>query len=72
VLKEIGSVAFAAASDAYSSELRYSSKLRALEMLAKHLGLFDEHRTGEDSGAGGVIVLGEAMPEPEPPGVADE
>lgn len=68
VLNEIGSVAFAVASDAYNSELRYSSKLKALEMLAKHLGLFDEHRPGEDSGAGGVIMLGEAMPEPEPPG----
>ena len=41
VLDEIGKVAFHAAADSAESELKYPSKLRALELLGKHLGMFE-------------------------------
>lgn len=41
VLDELGKVAFSKAADYTDSTLKYSNKLRALEMLGKHLGLFD-------------------------------
>ena len=42
VLLEIKRVAFSEASDASTSEMRYSSKLKALEMLGNYLGMFDK------------------------------
>ena len=41
VLEELKGVAFAPASDASGSELKVTQKLRALELLGKHLGLFE-------------------------------
>lgn len=41
VLSELGRVAFADADDGAESSLKYSNKLKALEMLGKHLGIFD-------------------------------
>lgn len=41
VLDEIGKVAFHEAADYADAELKYSSKLKALELLGKHMGLFD-------------------------------
>jgi len=41
VMEELGKVAFAKAADYTDSKLKYASKLRALELLGKHLGLFD-------------------------------
>lgn len=41
VLSELGKVAFAKAADYTDSTLKYSNKLRALELLGKHLGMFD-------------------------------
>ena len=41
VLDELGKVAFSKAADYTDATLKYSNKLRALEMLGKHLGLFD-------------------------------
>lgn len=52
----------------YTKKYKIADKLRALDALGKHLGLFGEHKTDDESGAAGVIVIGEAMPEPEPPG----
>lgn len=42
VLLELKKVAFSEASDLSTSEMRYSSKLKALEMLGNYLGMFDK------------------------------
>lgn len=54
VLLEIGKVAFRDASDLPESALKYQNKLEALEMLAKHLGLFEKKPDTED---GGVTIV---------------
>jgi len=54
VVAELGKVAFAPAKDFSESELKYSNKLKALEMLAKHLGLFDR---AEKSLSEGVQII---------------
>ena len=41
VLEELKTVAFGAASDASGAELKVAQKLKALELLGKHLGLFE-------------------------------
>ena len=41
VISELRTVAFAPASDASGAELKVAQKLKALELLGKHLGLFD-------------------------------
>lgn len=43
VVQEISKVAFKDAADFAESELKYANKLKALEMLAKHLGLYTEN-----------------------------
>lgn len=40
VVSELAAIAFGEASDADGAEVKVSSKLRALELLAKHLGMF--------------------------------
>jgi phage terminase small subunit len=40
VLEELKTVAFAPASDASGAELKVAQKLKALELLGKHLGMF--------------------------------
>lgn len=59
VLEELGKVAFEEASDRKGSELRYSSKLRALELVGKHLGMFNMKYKIEpaDDSSGGVIIM---------------
>lgn len=42
VLDELWAIASSPASDTPNSELRYSSKLKALELLGKHLGMFTD------------------------------
>ena len=42
VVKELQSVAFAKAADYTDASLKYSNKLKALELLGKHLGMFTE------------------------------
>ena len=41
VLRELGRIALSEASDASGAEVKLGSKLRALELLGRHLGLFD-------------------------------
>ena len=41
VIEELKVVAFAKASDAAGAELKVAQKLKALELLGKHLGLFE-------------------------------
>ena len=41
VIEELKGVAFAPASDSAGAELKVAQKLKALELLGKHLGLFD-------------------------------
>ena len=41
VLEELKAVAFAPASDASGAELKVAQKLKALELLGKHMGLFE-------------------------------
>lgn len=42
VLNELAKVGFAKAADYTDADLKYSNKLRALELLEKHLGMFDK------------------------------
>lgn len=42
VAAELASVAFREAGDGSGAELKYASKLRALELLGKHLGMFEK------------------------------
>lgn len=41
VIDELGKIALADAADYSESALRYSNKLKALELLGKHLGMFE-------------------------------
>ena len=41
VIEELGRVAFSPADDGSGSALKYSNKLRALELLGKYLGMFE-------------------------------
>lgn len=48
VIRELKTVAFAPGSDGSGAEVKLASKLRALELLGKYLGLFDgSARSGE-------------------------
>ena len=57
VVAELGKVAFAEAHDYTDADLKYGNKLKALELLGKHLGMF-EKRDGYD-----VEDVGEAREE---------
>lgn len=51
VVQELKAVAFAQADDGSGSELKYSSKLKALELLGKHLGIFEQRGGGQTGGS---------------------
>ena len=42
VLRELATVAFGDASDESGAKVKMTSKLRALELLGKHLGIFEK------------------------------
>ena len=46
VIEEIGKIAFAEAHDYSDTDLKYSNKLKALELLGKHLGMGKAERAG--------------------------
>ena len=60
VVKELASIAFAEASDDQESDLKYSSKLKALELLGKHLGMF-KYRVEMSTLAGEQSKLAELL-----------
>ena len=53
VIKKLVEIADKEASDAQDSELKYSSKIRALELLGKHTGAFEKAK--EDGGEVKII-----------------
>ena len=57
----------------YTKKYKIADKLRALEALGRHLGLFvKDNGADQEPEESGVILLGETDPEPEPPEVDDE
>lgn len=56
VLKELAAVAFDDADDCNDSRLRYTNKLKALELIGKHLGMFTE-KVSVDMQESGVVLL---------------
>lgn len=48
VVRELKKVAMKEASDMSESELKYGNKLKALELLGKHLGMFDKKEHVEE------------------------
>ena len=52
--------------DAIEREVKMCDKVRALDMLCKHLGLYDA-KQGDDDGGTGIVELPAAMPTPLPP-----
>lgn len=60
VVLELAEVAFAGLVDMEAKGIAWKDKLRALELLGKHLGMFDAARLAEsEDGKTGVIVLPE-------------
>lgn len=49
VVKEISKVAFKDAADYSESKLKYANKLKALELLGKHLGMFDKNAANHET-----------------------
>ena len=62
VIRELGRIAFGEASDAAGAEVKMASKLRALELLGKHFGLFDKTATEGDAPVVIVDDLGDGLP----------
>lgn len=56
VVKELKKIALDEAADYTDSRLRYSNKLKALELLGKHLGMFSE-KIQVEMPEGGVVML---------------
>lgn len=50
VVQELEAVAFGPGSDASGAEVKMASKLKALELLGKHLGLFESRREKDTPG----------------------
>ena len=49
-------------------EVRLHDKIRALELLGKHLGMYDKDTSSHgDDNSTGVVILPSPMPKPEPP-----
>lgn len=57
VIKKLKAIADQEASDGTDSELKYSSQLKALELLGRHLGMFTDRMKVE--GAVPVVIVGD-------------
>lgn len=56
VLKELLAIATDRADDMTNSRLKYSNKIKALELLGKHLGLFTE-KVSVEMPEGGIVMI---------------
>lgn len=54
VIQQLKTIAEGSAADYQDSKLKYANKIRALELLGKHLGMFNGTGAGED---GGVTIV---------------
>lgn len=59
VVREIADNAFRQASDAQDSEFKHSSKTKYLDMLCKHLGVYDKSMQVEITDRSGVVLMPE-------------
>lgn len=59
VIGKLAEIAEKDASDCQDSDLKYSSKLKALELLGKHVGAFERQEERRDDSVTGCIVLPE-------------
>lgn len=59
VVQEIADNAFRQASDAQDSEFKHSSKTKYLDMLCKHLGVYDKSIQVEITDRSGVVLMPE-------------
>ena len=61
VIRELAQVAFAPAGDGTGAQLKYSNKLKALELLCKLLGLVTDKKAEKDDqtdmGDTGVVLI---------------
>ena len=71
VLNELGKVAFAKAADYTDATLKYSNKIRALELIGKHLGMFDGKNQSQNEVHPLVSDLAAAMKERQEDGHAE-
>jgi phage terminase small subunit len=56
VLRKLKEIADCPASDAQDSDLKYSSKIKALELLGKHVGAFDGKANGDGDTEVKVVI----------------
>ncbi|HWQ51041.1 MAG TPA: hypothetical protein VN369_04470, partial [Terriglobales bacterium] len=67
VVREVARIAFAGdGEDDGGPEVKPADRLRALDMLAKHLSLYEPGEKAKEA-AGGVVILPEVLPEEEGP-----
>ena len=75
VIRELAQVAFAPAGDGTGAQLKYSNKLKALELLCKLLGLVTDKKAEKDEqtdmGATGVVLIPVVETTPQSPQSGD-
>ncbi|HWP80349.1 MAG TPA: hypothetical protein VN446_06860 [Candidatus Acidoferrum sp.] len=66
VVREVARIAFADESKDSGPEVKPADRLRALDMLAKHLNLYEAGEKAKASDTSGVVILPDVLPEDEP------